>query len=90
VGGDSNSRPSLRQAILYVLNERADAMRPTDIFKELELRGWAPKGKNARGQLHARLSKMVANRQVIRRGDAGSGRYTLPSKTEGPGSPSAL
>lgn len=80
--GDENGerRPSLRAGIVEILNDSAP-LRPTEIYAELNERGWAPGGKNAKAQVAARLSKLVGSGHLARVGEKGSSRYTLPDRT---------
>jgi len=62
VGG----RPRLKEAILGVMAEGADAYewRPAEIHAALEARGWAPQTASARSQISNRLGDLVEAGQL--------------------------
>jgi hypothetical protein len=77
---DGEPKPSLREAIVQVLRD-SPPLRPAEIYSELEAEGWGPRGKNAKAQVAARLSKLVESGHLTRVGEKGSSRYTLPERT---------
>jgi hypothetical protein len=66
-------KPTLAAALIDVLRESSEPLRPVEIFSELAHRGLAPGGRNARNQLAARLSRMTAAGKLVR----SNGRYTV-------------
>jgi hypothetical protein len=76
IGLDRNGRPSLRRAILMVMQTEPDKIwRKREIFAGLTERGWESKGQKPTAQLATRLSEMVERGEVER---VEYGLYALP------------
>jgi|GEM_PF-7007917 hypothetical protein len=80
MGEPDGARPSLRQAILYVLTDLEPQngveviWAAKDIITALEARGWAPRGVNADHQTRGMLRSMAERGQLER---PGRGQYRL-------------
>ena len=60
----------LRRAIIHILDEAPERVWDRDeVMAELDMRGWAPGGKNPRNTLSTRLAEMANEGQIRRAGE---------------------
>ncbi len=79
VDRSTNARPTLREALLTILQEQPNKTWPNDdMLAEMERRGWMPSGKNAQQHVRSMLAEMHRKGQARR---VGHGRYRAPRPT---------